>query len=86
MKRKFNSIKLWVFIIQFIISIILIFFGKISGEVYAGMQTFLTGFYFKANYESKKYYSEFIELEKYKQMDYMSDNYINNNRNQKPEY
>ena len=53
MKRKFKSIKLYVFIIQFIFSMVALWFGKIDGSQFIDFQKWMIGFYFVANVASK---------------------------------
>ena len=55
MKYKFKSIKLWFFIYLLVSSLLLLIFGLMSDVVYAGQITFITGFFYTANVQSKKY-------------------------------
>ncbi len=66
MKRKFKSIKLYVFIIQFIFSMVALWFGKIDGSQFIDFQKWMVGFYFVANVTSKTMRPK-IDFTKYRQ-------------------
>lgn len=53
MSRKFKSIKLYIFLIQFIFSMVLIWLGKITGAEFIDFQKWMIGFYYTANVASK---------------------------------
>ena len=55
MKRKFKSIKLYVFIIQFVFSMVALWFDKLDGGQFTSFQIWMIGFYFVANVSSKAF-------------------------------